>query len=131
MMFKVAVITAVMAFSVISGSVGGVEARAEGTKNSALQISSSGTAGGWTDYNTSITKEAKSVFEEALKGMVGVSYTPLAYATQVVAGTNYQFFCNSKVVSPGASNHPVIIHIFAPLPRQGKPHITAINQITQ
>lgn len=43
-------------------------------------------------------------FKKAMKGLVGVSYSPVAYlGSQVVAGTNYMVLCRSKVVYPGAS----------------------------
>ena len=131
MKIKILFVALFVALFVISGSAIGAEARTDGAKNRELQKQSLGTVGGWSDFNVTMTKEAKNVFEEALTGIAGVSYTPLAYATQIVAGMNYQFFCNAKVVSPGASHHAVMIYIFAPLPGQGKPRITAINQVTQ
>jgi hypothetical protein len=82
--------------------------------------------GGWTAYTTAISSDAKKVFETAFKGFVGVNYTPLAVATQVVAGTNYSFFCNAKGVYPGAVNEGAMVDIFNPL--QGEPHITSITK---
>jgi hypothetical protein len=83
--------------------------------------------GGWTGWSFAITPEAKKVFEDALKGFVGVGYTPLAFATQVVAGTNYCFLCQGKVVYPGASDIAVKLYIFKPL--KGDPHISHIERI--
>jgi hypothetical protein len=85
--------------------------------------------GGWTPYSCSISPEAQNVFNTALKGLLGVNYTPLTFSTQLVAGTNYSFFCNKKGVYPNAPNEAVIIDIFAPL--QGSPHITSIKPIIQ
>ena len=40
--------------------------------------------GGWTTFETQITKEEQQVFETATKELVGVGYKPVAVATQVV-----------------------------------------------
>ena len=84
--------------------------------------------GGWSAWSFDISKEAQTVFAGALKGFVGVNYTPLAFATQVVAGMNYCFICKGKVVYPGAPNTAVKLYIYQPL--EGNPHIVQILQIT-
>ena len=82
--------------------------------------------GGWTNFNFTLTPQAKEVFQVALKGFVGVGYTPLAFATQVVAGTNWCFL--SKAVMPGSDyENAVLLYIYQPL--EGTPHITEINKI--
>lgn len=58
---------------------------------------------------------------------IGVNYTPLAVATQVVSGINYRFFCNAQVVYPEAPNDAVITQIYKPL--NGDPHITSITKV--
>ncbi len=83
--------------------------------------------GGWTPYSTSVSAEAKKVFDSVIKGLVGVQYSPLAVATQVVSGTNYRFFCNAKGVYPGALNEGVIVHIYQPLNESA--HITSIKKV--
>lgn len=82
--------------------------------------------GGWTAYSTQISDDAKKVFAEAFKGFVGVNYTPLAVATQVVAGINYSFFCNALGVYPGATNEGAMVLIYSPA--GGKPHIVSITR---
>lgn len=84
-------------------------------------------AGGWSSFSFTITPEAKKVFEQALKGLVGVRYTPLAFATQVVAGLNYCFLCEGQVVSPENPEFAALIYIYAP--PGGDPHITGITRI--
>jgi len=84
--------------------------------------------GGWTAFDFTITKEAQAVFDTALKNFVGVGYTPLCVATQVVAGTNYCFLCKGKVVYPEAPDIVVKLYIYKPL--QGAPHISQIVQVT-
>ena len=92
-------------------------------------MSSTGSmAGGWSGFSFKITPEAQKVFDQALKGFVGVKYTPLAFATQVVAGLNYCFLCKAQVVAPGTSEYAALVNIYAP--PGGDPHITGIRRIT-
>ena len=53
--------------------------------------------GGWSKFSCEITPEASEVFKAAFKGFVGVSYTPVAFASQIVAGTKYSFFVMHKL----------------------------------
>jgi hypothetical protein len=84
--------------------------------------------GGWSNFNFSLTPEALNVFGAAMEGFVGVSYKPLAFATQIVAGTNYCYLCQGKAVYPDAPDIAAKVYVFQPL--QGKAHITQIIQIT-
>ena len=84
-----------------------------------------GRPGGWTPFSTTISKEAMDIFNKTKP--VGVHYTPLAVATQVVSGTNYRFFCNAQVVYPDAPNDAVITQIYQPL--NGEAHITSITKV--
>ncbi len=85
--------------------------------------------GAYTDYRCAISKEELGIFEEALDGLLGVEYKPVAVATQVVAGENLSFFCNAKGVYPGSMWVPAMVDIYNPLPGQGKPVITNIHII--
>lgn len=77
--------------------------------------STQGLVGQWSPYSSNISTEAAQAFEEAFKGFVGVSYQPVAFATQVVSGIEYRFFCNAKALVPVASNEAAIVDIFKPL----------------
>lgn len=81
--------------------------------------------GGWTKYHK-LTPEDKKVFDEALKGFVGATYSPESVATQVVAGTNYRFKCTASI-PPALVVWEAIVEIFQPL--DGKPYITGIKNI--
>ena len=83
--------------------------------------------GGWTPYRSDISPEAKTKFDTALNGLSGVTYIPVAVATQVVAGINYSFFCNAKVVYPNAPNEAAMILIYAPLDKP--PYIISITPV--
>ena len=67
--------------------------------------------GGWTYYSCQIDDATRKVFEQALEDIIGVEYWPVAVATQVVAGTNFSFFCNSRMVVPNAVWKPALVSI--------------------
>ena len=69
----------------------------------------------------------KAIFEKAMAGLLGVGYTPLIVASQVVAGTNYLYMCNAQVVAPGTAAYPVEVIIYQPL--SGPPHHTTIKRV--
>lgn len=73
--------------------------------------------GAFSDYSTTISAEAMEAYKQAMDGIVGVSYTPLAVSAQVMAGANYSFFCNYEVVHPDAEVQACLLSISAP---QGK-----------
>lgn len=83
--------------------------------------------GGWTDFNYEVTAEAKAVLTEALGGLVGVKYVPSAFATQVVAGTNYCFLCTSTGTYLPSPSFPSLVYVHKPL--SGNPHVTEITPI--
>lgn len=83
--------------------------------------------GGWSAFDYEITGVAKEVLKEALEGFVGATYTPSAFATQIVAGTNYCFLCTGQIVAPNAPRFPALVHVFKPL--NGKAHISEITRI--
>ncbi|MGK4472928.1 hypothetical protein [Aeromonas molluscorum] len=64
--------------------------------------------GGWTAYHK-LTAKDQAVFDQALKGFVGVQYVPFEVSTQVVAGTNYRFKCKTTV--KGALEAPFLFPI--------------------
>jgi hypothetical protein len=71
--------------------------------------------GGWSKYSTSISSDAKAAFDEALHGLTGVSYSPIAVAEQVVAGKNYRFICNAHSVVPNPTNYAAVVSVYKPL----------------
>ena len=83
--------------------------------------------GQWTGFDFTISPEAQKVFKEAMEHIVGVKYTPVAVATQVVAGMNYCFICEGQVVYPGSPETAFKIYIY--VPPQEKPQIVAIERI--
>lgn len=81
--------------------------------------------GGWSQYH-SLSAEDKEVFDEAMKGFVGVKYTPETVSTQVVAGMNYRFKCDASM-PPSDATWEAVVEIYNPL--DGAPHIVGITKI--
>lgn len=80
---------------------------------------SSNITGGYSEWSFDLTSEAMSAFREAMKGLAGASYEPFAFASQVVAGTNYSYLAKSRGAFPNAPLEICKIQVFAPLPNQG------------
>lgn len=70
--------------------------------------------GGWShSASPEVTDELRKVFDKAFEGFVGSNVTPVAYlGSQVVAGRNHCFLCQSTVVYPGAEPHYVLVYIY-------------------
>lgn len=82
--------------------------------------------GGYTKFSC-VSKEEQDVFN-SVQFPLGVDYQAIACATQVVAGTNYKFFCNAKVVYPNSPNETALVTIYKPL--EGSPVITEIHKVS-
>ncbi len=85
------------------------------------------TVGSYTPFSSDISAEDKTTFVNAFEKFAGVKYEPIAVATQVVAGTNYAFFCNATPVYPGAASNPAMVTIFRSL--EGHSSITHIEKM--
>ncbi|GAB0155750.1 hypothetical protein CHRYSEOSP005_10120 [Chryseobacterium sp. Alg-005] len=81
--------------------------------------------GGWTKYHA-LTPEDQKVFDEAMSGFVGVSYTPQEVSTQLVNGTNYRYKCIASM-PPADVVWEAIVEIYQPI--NGKPHVVSIHRI--
>lgn len=86
------------------------------------------TPGGWSPFDE-LTEEDRKVFEEAMKGLVGVEYTPEKVAKQVVNGTNYRFFCYGNPLTAEPGKFPAIVKIYAPLAGTGEPKLVKIERV--
>jgi hypothetical protein len=82
--------------------------------------------GGWSDWNE-VTQKEKDVFDPAIRSIVGVKYTPLFFASQVVAGMNYCFLCKGMIINKEQTMIVASVHIYKPL--SGEPHVTEIHRI--
>lgn len=75
-------------------------------------------AGGYSEARA-LDQHDKDIFAKAMDGLVGVEYTPEQVATQVVAGTNYRFFCKYKTITAQPEMGIAIITVFEELPVYG------------
>ena len=90
-----------------------------------------GMVGGWEVYASEeaiLPDEASGALEEALKGLVGAEYTPVALlATQIVAGTNYCILCRVTPVVPDAVPAWALVYVYADL--EGGAQILAVTDL--
>ncbi len=77
-------------------------------------------SGGWTPAeDPAVTEEIRALFDQAMEGLVGVNYVPVAYlGSQVVAGTNHAILCQATVVYPGAQPQWAIVYLYEDLTGQ-------------
>ena len=68
----------------------------------------------------------RDVFSHATKDYAYLALTPQRVSTQVVAGTNYLFECQS--VGPDGNPSIVEVRIFAPLPGRGDPEVISVER---
>lgn len=85
--------------------------------------------GAASTYSSDISEEARKTFDTALSGVLGKVYEPVAVSAQLVAGMNYKFFCNAKVVGPDDYNSAAIVSVYQPLPGQGDAVVKSIVTI--
>ena len=73
--------------------------------------------GGWLhSASPEITDELRKVFGKAFDGFTGSDVKPIAYlGSQVVAGMNHCFLCQSTVTYPGAEPQYVLVYIYEAL----------------
>ena len=87
--------------------------------------------GGWSAYidnPTEIPAEALDALNAALEELVGCVYKPIALlATQVVAGTNYCFLCETTVVAPDAQPSYALVYFYDGV--NGEKEILKVDEI--
>lgn len=82
-------------------------------------------AGGWK-INAELPEMNDAIFDKARQGIDGASYSPLfILGTQVVAGTNYEYFCYSKPVVPNATPSFKVVTVYRGL--GDDPEISILN----
>ena len=87
--------------------------------------------GGWTvtgDMTSQLTDDERAVFDQAIDGLVGAEYEPIAIiATQLVSGTNYAYLCTTTPVVPDAKPHWTIAVVYKDL--QGNASLTNVADL--
>lgn len=87
--------------------------------------SGEGLSGGYTAFGTLDDSPIPAILQE--KVGVGVDYTALAVASQVVAGVNYAIFAKAKIVYPDVTPYNVIITLYKDL--KGEYSLTHIERV--
>ncbi len=94
-----------------------------------VETNINGLAGGWFQASSAkVSKKLRAQFNDALMGLVGVGYNPVAVlSSQVVAGMNYCLLCESQVVYPGAPKYYSLVYMYVGF--DGTSEITDIVRI--
>ena len=74
---------------------------------------------GWSNFDFTLTSEAKDAFETAMPPLFGAKYTPLAFASRVVAGIDYCFLCEVQYIARFPDENTVKVYIHQP--QSGRP----------
>lgn len=64
--------------------------------------------GGYTDFRP-LTRDAYYVFQNAVEQLTGVTYTPVAFQSQIVNGINYTFIAKATTSTNPPSKYYVLI----------------------
>ena len=80
--------------------------------------------GGFSEQRP-LTAEDSALFAQVAEPNALANLRPISVSTQVVAGTNYLFVCETK--DSGDSARKVTVRIFRPLPGRSKPELVAIT----
>lgn len=98
------------------------------TQDEQIAFPETGMAGGWyvnDATGTTLPENVQMAYETAMTGLVGVSYTPVAYlGSQVVAGSNYAVLCRATTVTAEPATALAVVIIYADL--EGGAQITSI-----
>ncbi|MCQ2183355.1 MAG: hypothetical protein MJY89_08155 [Bacteroidales bacterium] len=82
--------------------------------------------GGYTGQRE-LTEEEMEMFRQVTE-TGGVVFTPLSVSTQVVAGTNYRFYCRFEDKDGSDKYGYCWVTIFKPLPGQGEARLSSIDK---
>lgn len=70
--------------------------------------------GGWSNFDFTLTPEAKDAFETAIQSRFEAAYTPLAFASRAMGGTDYCFLCDVQYAAPFPDANAVKVYIYRP-----------------
>ena len=109
-------LSAVMVLSLVACSAANASNNVTVPNNEPAEINEVGD-GGWShSASPDVTSELRMVFDKAFDGSDGSDVTPIVYlGSQIVAGMNHCFLCQSTAVYPGAEPHYVLVYIYESL----------------
>ncbi|MCR4907071.1 MAG: hypothetical protein K6A33_13460 [Clostridiales bacterium] len=105
-------------------------AEAEEAPAAEAEVEAAIIVGGWSEpEDAAVTEEVKAAFDQAVEGLLGVDYTPVAVVgTQLVAGTNYCVLCECVVVAPEAEPYYALVYFYEDL--EGNATLTNIKPLS-
>lgn len=87
--------------------------------------------GNWhasTEAAAVVSADEQAIFEEALEGLVGVDYEPIAVlATQLVSGTNRAYLCKGTTVTANPTTEWYVVVVYQNL--DGEAQLLSIQKI--
>lgn len=99
-----------------------------GAASEAPDAGSEAMAGAYTE-DRAVTEEDLAIFNAALSDEQRASYEPQKVATQVVAGTNYRFYCADSSDAAASGSGFVYVYIFQPLEEGAAPTFTEVTAV--
>ncbi|MDR0643871.1 MAG: hypothetical protein LBG05_03000 [Treponema sp.] len=81
--------------------------------------------GAWSPF-APVNDEDKQLFKSAVR-LLGVDYTPLLAAKQVVDGLQYLFVCNARIVIPNTKEYGVVVRVYLPVGEKSEVEVTRIG----
>lgn len=82
--------------------------------------------GEWSPYHH-LSKKDKVVFDEAVDGLIGADYTPIAVATQIKVGQSYRYRCDAQTHDLAHTHWLSVVEIFNP--EKGGAYIESIQKV--
>lgn len=94
-----------------------------------IEIFGTDPAAGWAEAGPEIAKGEGKYLEDALAGLDGVDYNPVALlGTEMTRGTKYRFICEARVVVPNAVPHYAMVEVS--VDNEGKATLGEITDLT-
>jgi hypothetical protein len=104
----------------------GVDAGGRSTIQGIKRLAQPGSAGAYGVFGDN-TEESDAALKESFVHFVGSDFQSLAVSTQIVAGKNYRYAGNLKMVVPGAEPRAAFVEVYKPL--TGKTQIMDIKEV--
>lgn len=112
------VLSGVLMIGIMSMGMNLSDVEAAAQQAGAIAMQQEAVDGGWsvTKGSIKIDRHTRQVFSQALAGLVGCVYEPVALlGKQVAAGTNYCLLCRLTPVVPNAEPHWGVVYIYEDL----------------
>lgn len=122
------------AFKIEGGKLAELEDDNAGWEDSLMKLELNKFAGMAVQHLTGAFGDQREITEEEMEMFKALTedgdmvLTPLSVSTQVVAGTNYKFWCRYGQKEPEERSGHCWVTVFKPLPGRGEPSVTSIEK---